>query len=81
MNYKTEEAISVSVIVPNYNYACYLPERIASILNQTYSDFELILLDDASTDNSVSVLEEYRNNSHVSHIVVNEQNTGIPFQQ
>ena len=50
-------------------------------LNQTFTDFELILLDDASTDESVSVLEKYRNNKHVSHIVVNEQNTGSPFQQ
>ena len=45
----------------------YLPMRIESILNQTFTDFELILLDDASTDESVSVLEKYRNNKHVSH--------------
>ncbi len=71
----------ISVIVPNYNYAQYLPMRIESILGQTFTDFELILLDDASTDESVSILEKYRNNKHVSHIVVNEQNTGSPFQQ
>ena len=45
----------VSVIVPNYNYARYLPERMESILNQTYQDFEIILLDDCSTDNSRSL--------------------------
>ena len=39
----------VSVIVPNYNYARYLDARIDSILRQTWTDFELILLDDAST--------------------------------
>ncbi len=71
----------VSVIVPNYNYAQYLPDRIESILNQTYQDFELILLDDCSTDNSREVLESYRNNPHVTHIVFNEQNTGSPFHQ
>ncbi|WP_294619280.1 glycosyltransferase family 2 protein [uncultured Bacteroides sp.] len=71
----------VSVIVPNYNYAQYLPMRIESILNQTFTDFELILLDDASTDESISILEEYRNNKYVSHIVINNQNTGSPFQQ
>ncbi len=71
----------VSVVVPNYNYAGYLRERIDSILNQTYTDYELILLDDASTDNSAEVLAEYRENPHVSHIVINEKNTGSPFVQ
>lgn len=73
--------VKVSVIVPNYNYARYLPIRIESILNQSFQDFELILLDDASTDNSIQILEKYRNNPHVSHIVINEENTGSPFQQ
>lgn len=71
----------VSVVVPNYNYARYLRERIDSILNQTYTDYELILLDDASTDNSAEILAEYRANPHVSHIVINEKNTGSPFVQ
>ena len=71
----------ISVIVPNYNYARYLDLRIASILNQTYTDFELILLDDASTDNSVEILEKYKDNPHVSHILVNEKNSGSPFLQ
>lgn len=72
---------TVSVIVPNYNYACYLEERLFSILNQTFQDFELIFLDDASTDQSVEVLNRYKDNLHVSHIVVNEKNTGSPFRQ
>ena len=71
----------VSVIVPNYNYAQYLTARIESILNQSYQDFELILLDDCSTDNSRKILETYRENPHVSHIVFNENNSGSPFQQ
>ena len=71
----------VSIIVPNYNYAQYLTARIESILNQSYQDFELILLDDCSTDNSRKILETYRENPHVSHIVFNENNSGSPFQQ
>lgn len=71
----------VSVIVPNYNYARYLPERIESILNQTYQDVELILLDDASTDNSVDVLRQWVNHPKVSHFIVNEKNSGSPFAQ
>lgn len=71
----------VSVIVPNYNHAPYLRQRIDSILNQTYQDFELILLDDCSTDNSFEVLESYRANPHVMHIVYNEHNSGSTFCQ
>ncbi len=72
---------TVSVVVPNYNYAPYLDSRIKSILYQSFQDFELILLDDASTDDSVTVLEKYRNDPHVSQIIINEKNTGSPFQQ
>lgn len=72
---------TVSVIVPNYNHAPYLRQRIDSILNQTYQDFELILLDDCSTDNSREVLESYRDDRHVSQILYNETNGGSPFSQ
>ena len=71
----------VSVIVPNYNHAPYLKRRIDSILNQTYQDFELILLDDCSTDNSAEVLNEYASNPKVSHVVINEINSGSTFKQ
>lgn len=49
----------VSIIVPNYNHALYLRERLDSIYSQTYKKFEVILLDDASSDNSVEILTEY----------------------
>lgn len=71
----------VSVIIPNYNHARYLDERIQSVLNQTYQNFEVIVLDDKSTDNSVGVINKYRNNPHVSHIVINEENSGSTFKQ
>ena len=72
---------AVSVIVPNYNHAPYLRQRLDSIFNQTYQDFEVIILDDCSTDNSKEIIEEYRNRSQVSHIVYNETNSGSPFKQ
>jgi len=71
----------VSVIVPNYNHARFLKERIDSILNQTYQDFELILLDDCSSDNSCDIINSYGNNPHVTHVVINEKNTGNTFLQ
>lgn len=71
----------VSVIVPNYNHAKFLSRRLDSILSQTYQDFELIILDDCSTDNSVEVINLYSHNEKVSHIIVNEQNSGSTFVQ
>ena len=71
----------VSVIIPNYNYARYLPERMDSILNQTFQDYEIIVLDDCSTDNSREIIESYRSNPKVSHIIYNDTNSGSPFRQ
>lgn len=74
---------TVSVIIPNYNHARFLEERIQSVLNQTYQDFELILLDDCSPDDGASraIIERYRCNPHVSHIEYNEVNSGSAFKQ
>lgn len=71
----------VSIIVPNYNHAPYLRERIDSILSQTFQDFELILLDDCSMDESRNILADYEKEPHVSNIVLNETNTGNTFIQ
>lgn len=71
----------VSIIVPNYNHAKYLPARMDSILNQTFQDFEVIILDDCSTDNSRTVIDSYRDYEKVSNIVYNEANSGSPFIQ
>lgn len=70
----------VSVIVPNYNHEPYLPQRLESIFNQTYKDFEVILLDDASEDNSLNVFKRYANRGDVT-ILTNETNSGSPFKQ
>lgn len=71
----------VSVIVPNFNHAPFLSQRIESILNQTYQDFELILIDDCSTDNSREILSSYREHPKVTHLIFNEKNSGSPFKQ
>lgn len=71
----------VSVIVPNYNYAAFLPERMNSILAQRYGDYEIILLDDASTDDSLKLMEAYRDHPRVKTIVANSKNGGSPFPQ
>lgn len=72
---------AVSVIVPNYNHAPYLKQRLDSILNQTYQDIEIIILDDCSTDNSKEIIENYRKNKKVSNIIYNVKNSGTSYKQ
>ena len=71
----------VSVIIPNYNHAPYLQQRIDSVLNQTYQDFEVIILDDCSTDDSRTIIQKYSGHPKISQIIFNEVNSGGPFNQ
>mgnify|MGYP002626020842 CR=1 FL=1 len=50
---------AISVIIPNYNTEKFIASTIESVLNQTFSDFELIIVDDGSSDNSVAVIQSY----------------------
>jgi len=71
----------VSVIIPNYNHENYLLKRIDTVLAQTYSDFEVILLDDCSTDASKFILQKFKDHERVAQIVFNEKNSGSTFKQ
>jgi glycosyltransferase involved in cell wall biosynthesis len=71
----------ISVIIPNYNHGRFLTERIQSVLKQTYRNFEVIILDDCSNDNSRDLIEQFRSSDKVSHIVCNTQNSGSTFYQ
>jgi glycosyltransferase involved in cell wall biosynthesis len=71
---------TVSVIVPCFNHAGYLPKRLESIFNQTYRDIEVILLDDASKDDTAKILGEYEGYPNVS-IEINTENSGSTFAQ
>ena len=70
----------VSVVLPNYNYEAYLDQRIGGLLSQTFSDFELIILDDASPDNSRSVIEKYASDPRV-RLQFFEKNSGSTYQR
>jgi glycosyltransferase involved in cell wall biosynthesis len=70
----------VSVIIPNYNHARFLGQRVDSVLAQTFQDFELLLLDDCSTDDSRSILDLYASDPRV-RTEWNEKNSGSPFKQ
>lgn len=72
----------VSVIVPSYNHACFLRQRLDSIYQQRYSNIDVILLDDASTDESQEILEEYRQRyPQVTKCAFNKENSGSAFNQ
>ncbi|CAA9282569.1 MAG: Glycosyltransferase [uncultured Cytophagales bacterium] len=71
----------VSVIIPNYNHARFLERRIESVLGQTFTDMEVILLDDCSSDGSAAILEKYRNHPKVSQVRINAVNSGSTFKQ
>jgi glycosyltransferase involved in cell wall biosynthesis len=70
----------VSVIIPNYNHARFLQQRLDSVVGQTFVDFEIILLDDCSTDESRAIISEYANDPRVK-IEFNEKNSGSTFKQ
>ena len=72
----------ISVVVPNYNYAQYLPERLNSILRQDYPIFEILLLDDRSMDESLEVAHEILSAQVIDYrIVANAENSGSVFRQ
>jgi glycosyltransferase involved in cell wall biosynthesis len=70
-----------SVLITVYNHASWLKERIESVLQQDFQDFEVIILDNHSTDGSSAIIEQYRTHPKVTHIILNEQNTGRPVTQ
>jgi glycosyltransferase involved in cell wall biosynthesis len=70
----------VSIVVPNYNHGRFLRRRVESVLLQTFQDFEVILLDDCSTDDSRSILLKYADDPRV-RLEFSEVNSGSPFKQ
>lgn len=74
-------SFAVSVIVPNYNHARFLRRRMDSILSQNVRDMEIVLLDDASTDDSLAIASDYAARDARIRIVRNEFRIGNVFAQ
>ena len=72
---------TVSVVLPNYNHAPYLARRIDSILQQTLQDFELIFLDDASSDISWEVFQPYADDPRVHACDIDSDGASELFDQ
>ena len=66
-----------SVVMANYNHATYLPNRLQSILDQSYQPMEIIIVDDASTDNSVEIIEGFARKHPLIKLVRHKENLGV----
>lgn len=69
--------LPLTIVLPNYNHAHFLPMAIESVLSQTFSDFELLIVDDGSTDRSVEVIEEYIQKDRRIKLLRHQKNCGI----
>lgn len=74
-----EKSIKVSVIMPVYNAQRFLKDAIDTVLSQSFSDFELIVVDDCSTDGSYEILLGYRGNDERVRVYKNEENRGVSY--
>ncbi len=70
-----------SVVLTTYNRAEHLPNVIASVLNQTFDDFEFLILDDGSTDNTSELLQSYYRRDSRIKLLKNKENKGIPYSR
>jgi glycosyltransferase involved in cell wall biosynthesis len=69
----------VSVMMPAYNVEKYIGEAIESVLNQTFQDFELVILDDGSTDSTYEIMQAYAQKSDKIRLLQNDQNRGLSY--
>jgi glycosyltransferase involved in cell wall biosynthesis len=72
----------VSIIIPSYNHSEFLFVRLESILNQTYKNWEAIIIDDKSTDNSVEIISDFLHKNpdfKVKHFIINKKNSGSGY--
>lgn len=78
---RKKDTISFSIIMPTYNVEKYVKGSIESVLAQNYSNYELICVDNASEDGTVSILNDYAEQESRMHVLRNERNEGISFSR
>lgn len=72
------EAKKISIVLPVYNGADYLAESIESVLNQTYANWELIIVNDCSTDNTLAIASDFANKDARIKVFSNKENLKLP---
>jgi len=73
--------VLVSVLLPSYNHEMYIAETIESILNQSFTNFELLIIDDNSSDNSRGIIKDYKEKDDRITIIFHNRNIGIAKTQ
>lgn len=68
----------VSIIMPMHNSAMFVEDAILSVLSQTYKDWELLVVDDSSTDNSTDIVKAYQKKNKNIRLLINDYHTGLP---
>lgn len=68
--------MKISIVTPNYNYDKYIGQTIESVINQNYLNYELIIVDDGSTDNSVNVIQQFVSKYPNQIILIRQKNQG-----
>src|SRR5687768_14893088 len=76
LNKGNKDSPRVSVLIPTYNYARYLDEAIQSAIRQTFTDFEIIIVDNNSTDNTAEVISKYLTDPRIRYYR-NKSNIGL----
>ena len=71
------ENIKVSVIVPVFNASEYISNTLDSIISQDFDGFEIVVVDDGSTDNSLEIINETLNGVNIPHKIVHQENAGV----
>ena len=69
--------IKISIILPVFNEEKYIQTTLDSIFNQDFKDFEVIVVDDGSTDNTLKIVEEKFKNSAIPHNIIHQENKGV----
>lgn len=74
-----KSSVKVSVVIPCYNQALYVSEAIESVLNQTFPNIEIVIVNDGSSDNSSTIIETFSKKYSNIHFINNEENQGVIY--
>lgn len=71
--------VTISVVLPSYNGEKYIKDSIESVINQSFQDWELILVDDCSIDSTLKIMSEYKNKDKRIKVIHNQKNQKLPL--